>query len=99
VGAVVTLRPGRRVIGPSASRTAPEVMLARTRSRTRRPGQPSKRTARARSIPNIAKFATAVVQLHQDSSVARDAIAAFEAATANEQRACLTFILFKDCRP
>jgi hypothetical protein len=54
---------------------------------------------RARSIPNIAKFATAVVQLHQDSSVARDAIAAFEAATANEQRACLTFILFKDCRP
>jgi hypothetical protein len=37
-----------------------------------------------------------VVQLHQDSSVARDAIAAFEAATANEQKACLTFILFKD---
>jgi hypothetical protein len=34
--------------------------------------------------------------LHQDSSVARDAIAAFEAATANEQKACLTFILFKN---
>jgi hypothetical protein len=32
-------------------------------------------------------------------SVAGGAIAAFEAATANEQKACLTFILFKDRRP
>jgi hypothetical protein len=31
--------------------------------------------------------------------MARDAIAAFEAATADEQKACLAFLLFKERRP